>query len=110
MNGMQWLATWEQIEAPGRHAKRYPASFAHGYQFVPTLCPEIRQGRRSAGYQTQAIPQIIHAEYKVSGTGATWDKSPQVKFWLDEPKKTLAERIKAWLVKPAGEVRGGRAR
>lgn len=33
MDALEWLARWEQIEAPGRHTRIYPAQFAHGYQF-----------------------------------------------------------------------------
>lgn len=55
----------------GRHEQRIPAYDGHPYPII------------------RAIP--------VEGTvGPSWAQSPQVKFWLDGPEKTLWERFLAW--------------
>ena len=66
----------------GRHDKRYPADGAQGY-------PACYHGQVS-----RAIP--------VMGTvtsGASWERSPQVRAWLDPEPKTLWERFIDWLNK-----------
>ena len=75
---MDWLGVWEPIEAPGRHSRMEPAGFALGYQY------------RDPDMVIRAIP--------VDGyIGKGWSRSPQVRFWLQEEKKTILERIKEWL-------------
>lgn len=66
----------------GKHDRRYPADGAQGY-------PAMYHGQVS-----RAIP--------VAGTvtgGASWERSPQVRAWLDPEPKTIWERFLAWLDK-----------
>lgn len=66
----------------GRHERTFPADGAQGY-------PACYHGQVS-----RAIP--------VSGTvtsGASWERSPQVRAWLDPEQKTLWERFREWLNK-----------
>ena len=65
----------------GRHDRRYPADGAQGYP---------------AAYHGQ-VSRAIPAEGFVGGM--SWEKSPQVRFWLEPEKKTLWERIVEWLNK-----------
>jgi len=82
MDALEWLARWEQIEAPGRHTRICAAPFAHGYKYDPHAF--------RAGGVSRAIP--------VDGTvGSSWHNSPQVRFWLEPERKTLWRRIMEWL-------------
>lgn len=88
MNAYEWLGAWEDIAAPGRHSRRYPAEDAKGYRFGPPIWSGV--GR--------AIP----VDGTVSEPVRTdWERSPQVRYWLKPEKKSLAERIREWMVKPA---------
>lgn len=78
---MDWLGTWEQQEAPGRHSRMEPAYDAVGYQYH--------------GQVLRAIP----VDGRITETPPTWSRSPQVRFWLDAPKKPLGLRIREWLTK-----------
>jgi len=96
---MEWLATWEPIEAPGLHAKQHPAGFAHGYQFglfqmdkrprTPEILPEM----------SERVLRAIPVEGEV-GDKASWENCPQARFWLEKPKPNLGERLRAWLRRP----------
>lgn len=84
MSGYEWLGRWEPLEAPGRHCRRYPAQFAHGYQYDPH---RFRQSGVS-----RAIP--------VEGTvGPAWENSPQVRAWLEPERVPVLRRILEWLKK-----------
>ena len=51
-------------------------------------------------YQTNGnllTAPVIRAIPVDGRVGLSWTQSPQVKFWLDEPKKTILERIMDWL-------------
>ena len=66
----------------GKHDRRFPADGAQGY-------PACYHGQVS-----RAIP--------VTGTvtsGASWERSPQVRAWLDPEPKTLWKRFREWLNK-----------
>ena len=85
----EFLGTWEPPQYFGKHDKRYPADDGIGYRYNPLIHGNdvwLRDWNRV----NRAIP--------VEGTleKATWNQSPQVKFWLDEPKKTIRERLLAW--------------
>ena len=64
----------------GKHMMRYPADDGVGYQYRP------------------GIIRAIVADGAV-GNGPTWERSPQVRPWLDDPKQGLWKRFKAWLDK-----------
>ena len=80
-----WLCMWEPIEAPGRHTKLYPADDAHGYRFGPPP---------GAG-----VSRAIPVDGKVEETPPSWSRSPQVRFWMDEPKPSVWARIRRWLAR-----------
>lgn len=89
---MDWLGTWEPARYFGKHERTYPADGAMPYNFNPLIRGNdvwLRDWNRV----NRAIP--------VEGTleKATWNQSPQVRFWLDEPKKTLWERVIEWMHK-----------
>lgn len=89
---MDWLGTWEPARYFGKHERTYPADDAVPYRFNP-LIRGSDAWLRDWSRVNRAIP--------VEGTleKATWNQSPQVRFWLDEPKKTLWERVIEWLHK-----------
>lgn len=77
---MNWLGVWEPLEAPGRHSRMEPAGFATGYQY--------------------SDPDMVIRAIPVDGyIGKSWTRSPQVRFWLQDEKKTILERIIEWLKK-----------
>lgn len=106
---MSEVCGWRQWQleapaAPGKHTKVYPAAFAHGYRFNPLAIPEIDHRPRpmQAPYSMRdRVNRAIPVDGTVKDIAPTWSKSPQVKFWLEEPKKSLRQRIIAWLRRPA---------
>ena len=87
IDAYEWLGTWEPIEAPGRHCKQYPAGFAHGYQYDPHV------------FRQKGVSRAVPVEGRVGGK-PDWQISPQARFWLNESKPSLAERVLAWLRGP----------
>lgn len=86
MNPIEWLGRWEPIEAPGKHTRMYPASFSHGYQYDPHVCRQ------------QGVSRDIPVDGRI---GASWERSPQARYWLEKEKPTILERIKRWLKEAA---------
>ena len=80
-----WLGRWEPIEAPGRHCKRIPAPFAHGYRYDPHV------------YRQHGVSRAIPVDGRI---GASWEGSPQARFWLEPERKSLKQRIIEWLRRP----------
>lgn len=89
---MDWLGTWEPARYFGKHERTYPADGAMPYNFNP-LIRGSDAWLRDWNRVNRAIP--------VEGTleKATWNQSPQVRFWLDEPKQSLWRRFMVWLHK-----------
>lgn len=86
MDAIEWLGQWEPITAPGRHSSISPADGACGYP---------------APYHGQILRAI-----PVTGTVGgrpSWERSPQVRFWLEPERKSLWQRLKEWMVKPCGQ-------
>lgn len=81
MDPITWLGQWEPIEAPGKHCRTYPANFAHGYQYDPHL------------YRQQGVSRAIPVDGRI---GASWERSPQARAWLEPEKKPLKQRILEW--------------
>lgn len=96
MNAIEWLGRWEDIPAPGKHSKLYPALFACGYQY---------HGRRSEQEPTMwdRVNRAIPVDGTVGDARPTWNRSPQVLFWMEPEKASLWERIKAWLRRGCAE-------
>ncbi len=91
-----WLARWEPIEAPGRHTRIYPAGFATGYKYrMPDL--DRRPKAQPVYSMRDRVNRAIPADGKVADPGPSWKRSPQVRFWLEAPKKSLKVRLKEWL-------------
>lgn len=63
-----------------KHAIRYPADDGVGYQYRP------------------GIIRAVVADGTVDGR-PSWDKSPQVRAWIDDPNKGVWKRFKEWLDK-----------
>ena len=89
MNAFEWLGSWEPCRYFGKHERTYPADGAVPYRFNPAIHGNdawLRDWNRVC----RAIP--------VTGTvePISWKQSPQVRFWLDEPPKTIWELIKEW--------------
>jgi len=84
---MAWLASWEPVEAPGRHTRVYPADDARGYRYGPPP---------GAG-----VSRAIPVDGKVGDTPPSWMRSPQARRWLQEEKKSLRDRILDWMKKRA---------
>ena len=87
-----WLLSWEPPQYWGRHDRKYPADDGIGYRYNGNIHGNdlwLRDWSRVC----RAIP--------VTGTvePISWRQSPQVRFWLDEPKKTLWERFLIWFHK-----------
>lgn len=84
MDPVAWLGRWEPIEAPGRHTKTTPAYFAHGYQYDPH------------SFRQTGVSRAIPADGRV---GASWERSPQARQWLEPERVSIWERFKEWLKK-----------
>ena len=87
-----WLMVWEPARYFGRHEKRYPADDAIGYRYNCNIHGNDLWLRDWSRVQ-RAIP--------VEGTmeRLSWSQSPQVKFWMDEPRKNLWQRFMEWFHK-----------
>ena len=75
---------WQIPRYFGRHEKAYPAEDATGYQYSPVI------NGNGWNYPVMAVCDPAQARL-------TWDQSPQVRFWLDDPKPTAAERLRRWI-------------
>ena len=91
MDANEWLATWEPIEAPGKHTAVRPAQFASGYTFDPINTPTL----------WDRVIRAIPVDGTVSDPEPAWMRSPQVRYWLQKEKPGLGERIRNWLRRPA---------
>ena len=81
-----WLGSWEPEQYFGKHERVLPADNGTGYRYNPNVHGNdlwLRDWSRVS----RAIP--------VEGTleKASWNQSPQVKFWLDKPKQSLLRRF-----------------
>lgn len=87
-----WLMVWEPARYFGKHDKRYPADDAVPYRYNYAIHGNDAWLRDWSRVQ-RAIP--------VEGTmeRLSWSQSPQVKFWMDEPRKTIWQRFVEWLHK-----------
>lgn len=101
MDTMEWLGTWEDTEAPGRHSRQYPAGFAVGYRFRGPGWIDRRPKARDEYSMWERVNRAIPVEGIVGDAPPSWEKSPQVRFWLDEPKKNLGQRIREWMMRGA---------
>ena len=101
MTPSEWLGMWEPIEAPGRHTKLYPAGFAQGYQY--RACQIDKRPRRADILEemTERVQRAIPVDGSIDEKTPSWAKSPQARFWLEEPKPSLGERLRAWLRRAA---------
>ena len=77
---MDWLGTWEPIDAPGRHSRMEPAGFALGYQY------------ENPNKVIRAIPADGYID-------RSWARSPQARMWLEPERRTVLERLRDWLTK-----------
>ena len=84
MNPIDWLGRWEPIEAPGRHCRRYPANFSQGYQYDPHQ------------YRQHGVSRAIPVDGRI---GASWERSPQARFWLEPERVPVLRRNLEWLKK-----------
>lgn len=75
----------------GRHEHYEPANVWYGYKYNAATNGNVYPS------VWDAVIRAIPAEGTVER--ASWQQSPQVRFWLDEPKPTILERIVAWLHK-----------
>ena len=80
----------ENVRYFGKH-ECYEPVHAGGYRFDAAYCGNVQTV--PAGWYP--IIRAIQAEGRVDRL--SWNQSPQVKFWLDEPKKTLLQRFLDWL-------------
>lgn len=79
-----------QIESAqyfGKHDKRFPANVYGGYKYDP-----LHNGLTDLDV---AISRAIPVNGAVEK--ATWNQSPQVRYWLDPPRPTLWQRFRRWL-------------
>jgi len=85
MDGYEWLGLWEPLEAPGKHCKMYPALFAHGYQYDPHV------------FRQRGVSRAVPVDGRV---GPSWERSPQVKRWMEKEKPTIltliVSMLRAW--------------
>ena len=89
MNAWDWLLMWEPARYFGKHDKRYPADGAVAYRYNDAIHGNdawLRDWSR------------VHRAIPVEGTmeKLSWSQSPQVKAWLDKPKPSLMDRLRAW--------------
>lgn len=73
------MKEWQKNGWP-RHVKLVPAEDGRGYQYRP------------------GIIRAIVADGSVAGR-PSWENSPQVRAWMDDPKPGLLKRFRAWLDK-----------
>ena len=64
----------------GKHMKRYPADDGTGYKYRPGIIRAI-------------------VEDGAVRNRPTWECSPQVLTWMDEPKPGILKRLREWLDK-----------
>ena len=69
-----------QKECWPRHVRLVPADDGVGYQYRP------------------GIIRAVVADGTVNSR-PSWEQSPQVRAWMDEPKKGVWKRFKEWLDK-----------
>lgn len=78
----------------GRHMRKYPADGAVPYRYDPA-----RVGNHYWPYpRMECVSRAIVADGSV-GSRPTWENSPQVRAWMDDPNPGLLKRFKAWLDK-----------
>ena len=95
---MEWLGTWEPIESVGKHTSVVPAAFAHGYQY---RMPEMDRRPKWYSPVPVGVSRAIPVDGSVKEPEKSWARSPQARFWLEEPKKPLGARIREWLRRSA---------
>ena len=84
----------------GKHDKREPVNVFGGYRYNAS-----RNGNELVTPSIwDAVIRAIPADGAVSGK-PSWEKSPQAKFWLDQPKPTVMEKILARIRRPRVPVR-----
>lgn len=89
---MDWLGTWEPVRYFGKHERTYPADGAMPYRYNDAV-----HGNDAWLRDWNRVNRAIPVEGIVQK--ATWNQSPQVRFWLDEPKQSLWRRFMVWLHK-----------
>ena len=104
MDAYEWLGVWEPIEAPGKHTKRIPAGFAHGYRygFAPDRIDRRPRMAERRSTMWDRVGRAIVVDGTVTDAPPSWTKSPQARFWLGEEKAGLAERIRRWMRRGCG--------
>lgn len=94
-----WLGVWEELDAPGRHQKRFPAPDAHGYKFCPTYYGSKVPWDTGPRYTMwDRVNRAIPVEGTVNDTPPSWAQSPQARRWLEPEKVGIWAKIKKWLM------------
>ena len=78
----RWLGKWERPIYFGKHERRESAEDARAYIYSPMW-----------NGNALTAPKVQPGWVGTVGS-AGWGKSPQVRMWMDKPKKTVRERIK----------------
>lgn len=97
----EWPQGWEYIEAPGRHAKRYPAEDARGYQFMGLQMDRRPRMPEVLPTMNDRVIRAIPVDGTVQDGGPSWQRSPQARFWLEKEPETILQRLAKWLKKSA---------
>ena len=98
---LEWLGTWGDIEAPGKHTPRYPAGFCCGYVYTGPRMRYVPQPVQPEPTMWDRVNRAIPVDGTVTETPPSWKKSPQVRFWLEKEGVPIWQRIKRWLRSPA---------
>lgn len=92
MTAWEWLGTWENIPAPGKHTKKCRAAFSHGYRFGGFQSFRDPHSMPHRG----GVDRAIYADGTVTDVPPSWIHSPQVRAWMQE-KETAGQKILKWL-------------
>ena len=93
-----WLGVWEELDAPGRHQKRFPAPDAHGYKFCPTYYGSKVPWDAGPRYTMwDRVNRAIPVEGTVTDTPPRWAQSPQARHWLEPERIGIWARFIKWL-------------
>lgn len=104
MDLYEWLGTWEPGTAPGRHSSVAPAMGARGYQFFPRKLGDRRpKPPEPMPTMWDRVGRAIPVDGTVGDPPASWEKSPQARYWLEKEKPGILRRILAWLTGPANK-------
>lgn len=94
-----WLGVWEELDAPGRHQKRFHAPDAHGYKYCPTYYGSKVPWDTGPRYTMwDRVNRAIPVDGTVIDTPPSWTQSPQARYWLEPERIGIWARIKKWLM------------